>query len=232
MKHLRLLTIALLGACSAVSLAQNVVTNNLNPKNTSAITGFVTTGSGMDGMTVTVTYGDGSVDTAVWGTTGTNAGAASFAGLWSLSLTGDSFNQPWTFSTSDNLQKRVSSIFLDGGPGKTVFDIKSDDLYSPNSGLGWPFQILSGITDPSAVTATYSSPLGIGGNPPIGDLFVTLNIDLGSQALAGGQSFTFRADTDNALTAIEVGDPVPEPFTMALVGGALVAALKRRRSRK
>lgn len=232
MKLVRCWAISVMGVCSALTFAQNVVTNNLNPKDTTGLTGFSTTGAMMDGMTVRVTYGDGSFDTAVWGQVGATSGLASGSGLWTLSLTGDSFFSDWVFSTSTNLQKRVSSIFLDGGPGQTVFDYIGFPEVTPGSGNGYPFTIMSGIADPTQVTATYSSPLGIGGNAPLGDLFVTLHIDLGSQALAGGQSFTFRADTDNALTAIVVGDPVPEPFTMALVGGALVAAVKRRRSRK
>lgn len=231
MKHSRYLAIALLGVCSALTFAQTVVTNNLNPKDTTGLTGFATTGAMMAGMTVRVTYGDGSFDTAVWAATGATSGAATFGGLWTLALTGNSFYDHWEFSTSANLQKSVSSIFLDGGPGQTVFDYIDFSAITPGSANGYPFTITGGIADPSAVTATYSSPLGIGGNAPLGDLFVTLNIDLGSQALAGGQSFTFRADTDNALTSIVVADPVPEPFTMALVGGALVAAVKRRRSR-
>lgn len=231
MKVSRLLVLALLGAAAASAFAQNVVTNNLNPKDTNGITGFATTGAMMDRMTIRVAYSDGSSDSAVWGVTGTNAGGASTAN-WSLSLDGDSYSAPWTFSTSQGLNSSVRFIYLDGAPGRTVFDMVYGSTLTPGSELGFPFRILSGIADFDAVTATYSSPLGLNGNAPMGDLYVTLNIDLGTQALWGGHVFEFRADTDNATTAIVTGGPVPEPFTMALVGGALVAALKRRRSRR
>ena len=216
----KILILALACSC-VVAQAQVVTTDAVGPKTTTGLTGFTTEGDDMVGMTVRVTYGDNTTSSAVWAATGADAGAATGSD-WSLSLDGDSFGAAWEFDVTGS--KRVSKIFLNGAPGMTVFDILADDGYTAGSALGAPFEILSGISTPDNVTANYSNPLSLNADAHLGDLYVTLAIDLGDQAIAPGSGFTFRADTDNAVTEI-----VPEPATMSVLALGALAAWRRKK---
>ena len=61
------------------------------------LTGFVTTGADMTGMTVTVAFNGGADNSFAWATTGAASGGVTTP-LWSLTLNGDSFSAPWQFA--------------------------------------------------------------------------------------------------------------------------------------
>ena len=192
------------------------------------ISTFQTTGADMDGMAVTVNLFGGGSETVFWADTGVGAGAATGAG-WSISLTGDSFSNPWQVDFG-NLA--VTSFVLDGTavPSSAVFDI--DNTNNPGtlgSALGLPFA--SNLVGDALITATYSRAIQIGAAVPFGDLFHVLTVNLsgvsGGEAGIGGQ-FTFVQDTDSDIRR---DVPLPEPGTLGILGGALIAIGLIRRSR-
>jgi hypothetical protein len=218
-------TVLILSLISALAMASGAAAATVSFDNspqffTSSLTGFSTTGSMMDGMSVTVTYSDGSSDTASWADTGSDSGAATVAGMWSLSMSGDTFSNNWTFENFSNLL--VSEVFVDAGVGDTVFDVLDNGTNSPGSALGDYSHLYDG-------TVLYSGSVAID-DTFYGDLYRYMDIELATD-LSGGESFSFLSDTDNLEIPGDI-QPVPEPATMLLsalgLGGAFF--MRRRRS--
>lgn len=202
-----------------------------------------TTGNLMDGMSVTVTYIDGtgySTETLSWKD---NTGASSLFG-WSLSLndyssnTYDSTTQ-WIFSSGE---LQVVNLTLDGKNGNTVFDILFDPAvkdpitgistyneYTTDSAQGRYVKIGNLYNPPGlTISATYSNAVMIEGTSFANDLYHTLSLDFSS-----GTGFDYFngtvslvLDTDNVNL-----NPVPEPTTLLLFGLGL-ASFTAFRARK
>ena len=85
-------------ALSVVAPAEGaaILVDNANPQNIPGLTGFITTGAMMNGMSVTAYFNNGSFETEFWGATGAVSGGVIGTG-WSLGLTGDSFTSSWSF---------------------------------------------------------------------------------------------------------------------------------------
>jgi hypothetical protein len=185
---------------------------------TTALTGYATSGSMMDGMTVTVTFGSGSTSTALWADIGLAAGAATGAG-WSLSQSGDTYGGTWLL----NSDVAITKLFIDAGTGNTVFDIMlpNDNFGTNGSARGWH------INDNNSVT--YKDSVALTGSDPVGDLFRTLQIDFSQQV----NSYSFITDTDNLRLSGDLNPVVPEPSTVALLGLGLAGiAFMRKRIRR
>jgi hypothetical protein len=196
------------------------------PNVTTALTGYATSGSMMAGMQVTVIFGSGYGETAVWATTGADSGAAVGTG-WSLAESGDTFAGTWTLSYWAN-QTGISQVTIDAGYGNAVFDTQAlgDIEGTVGSARGWDFIRSGGPTDP--VVASYRDYVALTGFAPVGDLFRILEIDF---LYPFGGTMTFVADTDNILYSGDINS-VPEPGSMILLGTGLLGAARAYRKRR
>lgn len=224
-----LASIAMFATTSASAVI--LVNDNSAPEDVPAISTFQVTGAQMVGMTVRAVFSNGLDETLVWGATGLDSGGV-VGTDWGLSQSGDSFDSAWTF---DNLtDSLLEMIVLDGHNGFVVFDRSTDangagiGNGTANSFLGQDFvetPTFDGI-------ATYSNPVGVGGNAPVGDLFSVLTLDFTANATGGtsdgvdDRQWTFLQDTD-----ITTDSPfhVAEPGTLGLLGATLFALIGARR---
>src|SRR5688572_1306743 len=95
-------TLARTAAAAVVTLglvgrADAALIDVTNPQNIQGLTGFITTGALMNGMSVTAHFKDGGFETEIWGATGLDAGGV-IGTNWGLSLSGDSYTTSWSFT--------------------------------------------------------------------------------------------------------------------------------------
>src|SRR5688500_6210612 len=147
-----------------------IVFDDSSPQTTTGLTGSATSGDMMDGMTVTAGFSAGGTDVQTWADSAiVGCGSATGAG-WSLSQCADTFAGPWTLSSTAGL----TSLFIDAGTGDAVFDTTFGVAFGTDgSFLGRDFTTVSTVD----ITATYSGPVGVGSDPPVGDLYRFLRLD-------------------------------------------------------
>jgi len=222
---------------SAQAATFNYFTNNAPVANTTALTGFATTGSMMGGMSITVGFSDGSFSTGTWIAGAGNTGGAAALG-WTLALDGDTFSASWILSNVSNLL--LKSLYIDAGVGDTVFDRTAPSFGSDGSAQGRDFVEVSNSLL-GTINVTYSQAVGIGGNAPVGDLFARMLVDFtgASNGVAtGGLSrgfWSFGQDTDNLflpgdLTPGET--PIPGALPLFVSGLGALGLITYRRKRK
>jgi hypothetical protein len=186
------------------------------------LTGFATNGDMMVGMEVTAFFFDGTSETLAWQALGPGqGGVVTSAKGWTLRMSGDTFEDDWMLTASSDFA--LSGLSLFGAPGKTVFDRTfGGAVGTDGSALGLDFMVTGGT--PGDITATYRDQFALTGFAPVGDLFVSLDIDF-AQNFSG--RMMYMADTDNATT-IPV---VPAPGTLLLLGaGALALGFRKRKA--
>lgn len=225
---MRILTLLVLFAALSCAATLTIIRTPGNAYDAANLTGYATSGSMMDGMIVTATYAGGATETATWGTTGPDAGAAQVADAFTLSLQGDTFGAAWILTNykRDNL----IALTISGREGRTVFDTISDPELSPGSARGWGAAYTPVDNGYPEGVANYTNPLWIGGTF-YEDLYLTLGLTFGD-GLAPLASLEFIADTDNVPEGTPINPAVPEPATMSLLGAGLCAIWwgARRRS--
>lgn len=240
MKRISLVFACLALLCWAATAQAGTVTLIDSPYfTTTALTGYATYGSMMDGMKVTAHFAQqgGSTEafsqTLYWADTGSSSGGVygitnANQAYWSFSLSGDSFDSTWSLVNMSDFT--LLSIDIDAGLGGTVFDVLSDEYYSPGSALGYAIATQYGS---DFATATYSGSVAIG-DTFYGDLYRYLTIDFGTYGLSTETRVGLRMDTDNlsVFDDITPTEPTPEPSTLALAGLGLVGVVAMRRKLK
>jgi PEP-CTERM motif len=215
---------------------------------------FETFGQYMLGIGVHWTYTDGTTGSSTFGPfigPGNDllAGVKKDGFMLGLGWNSDTFMDSWF--VANNTGKSISSIRLNGQPGKVVFDCNwtstecatvggnsSTQFGSLNSARGWTFQAI--FYDPffGPVTGEYANLVGLGGAPPVGDIFEQFTMRF-ANGFDSGNILGFKLDTDNTSGIISERVPpppvtsVPEPSTIVLlaVGLASIVALKRQLNR-
>lgn len=213
------LAIAVVAAAPASAATINYFEDNTTPISIPGLTGFSTTGAMMNGLEVTACFSTLGCQTRSWAASGPNSGGV--AGTdWSVSLTGDSFDQPWQFTIGDSVGQLLT-LLLDGSNSFTIFDRTEPSPGTDGSAQGRDWD--TALNGSTTIDVTYSNPTGIGAAAPVGDLFQMVLANFGQTGPR--TSFTFFQDTDN-----DSRFRVPEPSSLLLLGlGGLALAFARRR---
>lgn len=224
---------ATLAAADANSASINVVTDDTNVLTTSGLTGFQTDGDDMAGMVVTANFSNTASETLVWSVTGADSGGVN-GSLFSLDLSGDSFSAGWNL-LNKNPGVLLTDLTIDAGPGDTVFDIEPSGAAGTStvgSAQGAPFSEQSAPLS-GDITATYSNPVQLTGETPVGDIYAMLMadfVDLTDGGLLFDELFTFRADTDNLMISGDLrAVPIPAAWPLLLTALVSLVLFVRRR---
>ena len=170
-------------------------------------------------------YSDGSGEHTIWQTTGSQSGAATVGGYFSISESGDSFDHDaWTLQNL-NCPLAITGFTMLRAPGGTTFDRTfGGQIGTPNTALGKNLDISGSYT----VIATCSDILNLRGQPAAGDEFVSLGVAFGPCTGFGpGASAACTRDAGNAGGNITVPDAGSTGLMLGL-GLAALAVLKRQ----
>jgi hypothetical protein len=241
----KLITIcAMLALFSGPAFANVTVSyDSSSPQTVPVVAPYTTTGAMMAGMNVTAYFVAGGSETKTWVVmdAGNGIGGITDGTGWGLSAIGDT----WDASTLDNPvgqwnlwtvgNTALSRIVIDAISGLVVFDVKldlePDDPFStPDSKRGKEFTTALASPD---IDATYSIPIALTGQNPIGDLWGKLELEFMTTGATSGNpvptsftgSFYFTADTDNVLAI-----PAPGAILLGSIGAGIVGWMRRRRT--
>lgn len=239
-----LLPLALLLAAARAE-AQSLVTDPGTPFVASAPTAFFgTTGALMNGMEVVAHFGDGVLSSGVWGSLGSGLSGVQTSRflLFHGSSTPTGSSRSWNLANRST-QHALTRLVFHGSPGRTVFDLPlfgGDPIGTPGSSTGQfididPLDLPRSVL--AATVATYRNEVAVVGSLPYGDLWETVDLDMGA-GLGPQRPMRFNMDTDNlpaTATLVPGSSVAPEPATLALVATGLLAtgaAARRGRRRR
>ena len=233
MKHILLpVGVSLVLTIGAQALTVSVAYDAGTVNETTALTGFATSGDMMAGMAVTAYFSDGGSQSLPWATTGAGSGGVSGTD-WSLSETGNTFTSDWTLLNSRSTL--LTRLVIDAGPGDTVFDTTAvgDIEGTSGSARGHSFSVssITAIDSGDTITATYHDAVALTGDAAVGDLFRSLDVKF-EDGLSTGSELSFVADTDNLKFAGDIKPVSDSTTTLVSLASALggLAILARRRS--
>ncbi|GAB1342843.1 PEP-CTERM sorting domain-containing protein [Gemmatimonas sp.] len=213
---------------------------------------YTTFGQYMLGMNMTWTFDDGSFDSAVFApfigpSNDLMAGVKKNGLMFGLEWNDDTFMDSWF--ADNKTGKTISSIRLNGQPGKVVFDcgwtsngcaaVGDPEMLigSTNSARGRSFQVGFTIGTSMAITGEYANLVGLGGAEPVGDIFEQFTMRFTNGFVNNGY-VGFLLDTDNTSGVITRRVPppvstVPEPTSSALMllGFSVLWGARHRRVR-
>ena len=180
------------------------------------------TGAQMDGMSVSLSYGDGTSSTAIWSATGGAAGSAQSVN-WSLSTSGNTFSALWSFSHT-GLPTNLLSMTLSGIAAGIAFDRREPTPGTTGSFAGSDFAPdlnSDGLVDDTNWTIDYSRAIQLDGQSLVGDLFGTITVSFGPTGinlLSGPFGFSFLQDSDSFVASTAGPGPNPNPNPVPLPG--------------
>eukprot|EP01121_Diplochlamys_sp_Union-15-3_P009471 TRINITY_DN2583_c0_g1_i1.p1 TRINITY_DN2583_c0_g1~~TRINITY_DN2583_c0_g1_i1.p1 ORF type:complete len:698 (-),score=135.51 TRINITY_DN2583_c0_g1_i1:44-2137(-) len=145
-------------------------------------------GNVFDGSIVTVTYLDGTSESATWVATSSIAGQAQTLN-WYMNQANDTFLYPWYFRV---FGKGIRSILLEAEPGLVVFDLGLPRLDTPGSYSGLNYTQLSPRGNTLAIP-NYSRPPSFA----YGDLYFNLLLTFPNGYYPENGTLIFKIDTDN-----------------------------------
>jgi hypothetical protein len=182
------------------------------------------TGADMDGIKVTLTYGNGATSSQIWAANGAQSGiVSSYNGNgkgWSLTQNGDTIgeNDPsvlpgyWTLTS---VGRNIKSLLIEGLYGNIVFDNLFGNANVNGSGAGREFT----YTD-NSVTAAFSDQYDNQADL-YGSMLLTGTIGSNDYLLRSNTSMQFLIDTDE----------VPEPSTIFILMSGLLGLMVTRKKR-
>lgn len=192
----------------------------------SGVSTHATTSQNMEGMLVTVTFGDTSISpwTGYWdnivstNNSGVSDTAWSFINSPYSSTYNDTYWNPWTLNTSVG----ITSITMNGIIADVMFDVwglSTGDKGTTDSEWG-------AVTLPAGWTYTTNDAISIGTSGAVGDLWGSITLTYNALAEGFTGTANFRLDSDKTLDS-----EVPEPATMTLFGlGILGFGVRFRKS--
>jgi hypothetical protein len=208
--------------------------------NSPAVNQFAT-GASMAGMEVRWWFPNLTSGFASWGDIGGGGCGVNSGGFRVILGCADASGDANGWMILNTTGQPIVKVQFNGAPGRTVFDCSWDGIGCIASGMGFEVGTVDsdvgythtkvGGSFGGSPSGTYTNLVGLGGAPPVGDLFE--QFELRFEVLQHGDSYVFRVDTDQAeLTATSPPSTVPEPATWTMLAAGLavmhVGARRRR----